>query len=85
MQVFGPKEGTSAIAYSEKSRASTVEFEAGAVKIHNSDPTLLQMDFEMTGAMYFEIESERDFTNKKKRDGKRRLKEMELYHIELLV
>ncbi len=71
--MFGPKEGTSAIAYSEKNGASTVEFGAGAVKIQNSDPNLLQMNFEMTGARYFSIEDERDFTNERTRDGKLRI------------
>ncbi len=71
--MFGQKEGTSAIAYSEKNGASTVEFGAGAVKIQNSDPTLLQMNFEMTGARYFSIEDERDFTNERTRDGKVRV------------
>jgi hypothetical protein len=81
MQVLGPKQGTSATAYSEKNGASTVEFGAGAVKIQNSDPTLLQMNFEMAGTSYFEIDNERDFTNERTRDGNQRMEEMELYRI----
>jgi hypothetical protein len=82
MQVFGPKEGTSAVAYSDKNGGSTVEFGAGSVKIQNSDSTLLQMNFEMTGARYFSIEDERDFTNERTRDGNQRVEEMELYRID---
>ena len=82
MQVFGPKEGTSATAYSDRNGGSTFEFGAGAVKIQNSGPTLLQMNFDMTGARYFKFEDERDFTNERKKDGNQRVEEMELYRID---
>ena len=79
--MFGPKEGTSGSAYSEKNGVSTVEFGSGAVRIQNSESSVLKLDFDMTGERYFEVENERDFTNEQSKDGNIRMEEMELHRI----
>jgi hypothetical protein len=81
LQVYGPREGTSARAYSEKNGVSTVEFGEGAVRIQNSDSLVLQLDFELIGGKYFDIENERDFTNESSKEGNLRMEEMELYSV----
>ena len=58
-----------------------MEFGEGAVRIQNSDSLVLQLDFEMIGEKYFEIENERDFTNESSKEGNLRMEEMELYSI----
>lgn len=81
MKIFGKRKGTNGSAYSEKNGVSTVEFGGGAVKIQSSNSLTLQMDFDMIGEKYFEIENERDFTNESSKDGDLIMEEMELYQI----